>query len=89
MPHFGRGFDGRLEKVLVVEKFRGKKIAQKMCGVLLVVVSGFCNQRFWQARDILKCGRLDLTVEKPDARKVYSNLGFSKLEGTEVMRLMF
>eukprot|EP01053_Blabericola_migrator_P005143 Blabericola_migrator_1__5142@NODE_2656_length_2489_cov_252_649050_g1609_i2_p2_GENE_NODE_2656_length_2489_cov_252_649050_g1609_i2NODE_2656_length_2489_cov_252_649050_g1609_i2_p2_ORF_typecomplete_len175_score27_00Acetyltransf_10/PF13673_7/5e10Acetyltransf_1/PF00583_25/2e09Acetyltransf_7/PF13508_7/2e06Acetyltransf_4/PF13420_7/8_3e06GNAT_acetyltran/PF12746_7/0_0011FR47/PF08445_10/0_0022Acetyltransf_3/PF13302_7/0_0017Acetyltransf_9/PF13527_7/0_018_NODE_2656_length_2489_cov_252_649050_g1609_i219472471 len=77
LPHFGRGFDGRLEKVIIVEKHRGKKLAQKFCAFLCEV-----------AKTSLECGRMDLTVEKPDAKAVYTHLGFSKVD-TEVWRAMF
>eukprot|EP01055_Gregarina_sp_Pseudo9_P001087 Gregarina_sp_Pseudo_9__1086@NODE_1707_length_1380_cov_237_475019_g1582_i0_p1_GENE_NODE_1707_length_1380_cov_237_475019_g1582_i0NODE_1707_length_1380_cov_237_475019_g1582_i0_p1_ORF_typecomplete_len186_score12_99Acetyltransf_1/PF00583_25/1_3e11Acetyltransf_10/PF13673_7/2_7e10Acetyltransf_7/PF13508_7/1_8e07Acetyltransf_3/PF13302_7/2e06Acetyltransf_4/PF13420_7/3_4e06GNAT_acetyltran/PF12746_7/0_00067FR47/PF08445_10/0_0023Acetyltransf_8/PF13523_6/0_042Acetyltransf_9/PF13527_7/0_059_NODE_1707_length_13 len=77
LPHFGRGFDGRLEKVLILEEYRGQKIAQKFCSFLCDV-----------ARNVLGCGRIDLTVEKPAAKAVYSNLGFSKVD-TEVWRTIF
>lgn len=77
LPHMGRGMDGRLEKVLVLEEWRGKKIAQVACQCLLDI-----------ARDELHCGRCDLTVEKPDAMAVYTKLGFEPVE-TQVLRLFF
>lgn len=77
LPHFGRGYDGRLEKVLITEAFRGQKVAQRFCSFL-------CNL----AKEVLDCGRVDLTVEKPAAKAVYTNLGFSKVE-TEVWRRIF
>eukprot|EP01056_Protomagalhaensia_sp_Gyna25_P003247 Protomagalhaensia_sp_Gyna_25__3246@NODE_2952_length_804_cov_291_594771_g2467_i0_p1_GENE_NODE_2952_length_804_cov_291_594771_g2467_i0NODE_2952_length_804_cov_291_594771_g2467_i0_p1_ORF_typecomplete_len181_score17_41Acetyltransf_10/PF13673_7/2e09Acetyltransf_1/PF00583_25/5e09Acetyltransf_7/PF13508_7/8_4e06Acetyltransf_4/PF13420_7/3_6e05Acetyltransf_3/PF13302_7/0_00014FR47/PF08445_10/0_075_NODE_2952_length_804_cov_291_594771_g2467_i031573 len=77
LPHFGRGFDCRLEKVLITEPFRGQKVAQRFCGFL-------CDL----ARDELECGRVDLTVEKPDAKALYTHLGFSRVD-TEVWRLLF
>ena len=52
-----------------IEIHRGKKIAQRVCEYVVNI-----------CRDKLGCGRVDLTVEKPDAMKVYSNLGFKNLD---------
>lgn len=75
--HLGRTFDAELHRVVVAPAYRGKKIAQSVCGWVLEVMK---NQ--------LYCGRIDLMVEKDDARKVYTNLGFKPVE-TDLMRKMF
>jgi len=77
MPHMGRLYDSRLEKVIVKESMRGNKIASILCSHVMAV-----------AKDELSCGRVDLTVEKPDAKTVYAKLGFKTVE-TEVWRNMF
>ncbi|EZG56043.1 putative acetyltransferase domain protein [Gregarina niphandrodes] len=76
MPHLGRGMDGRLEKVIIKEEYRGKKVAQVACRELMDI-----------AKNVLNCGRCDLTVEKPDAMTVYERLGFEPVS-TNVWRLM-
>ena len=75
MPHLGRAADGRLERVVVAPEYRGKGIATAMCQVVLR-----------QAKEHLQLGRLDLTVEKPEARHIYTKLGFTPVQ-TETLRL--
>lgn len=75
-PHWGRKPDGRLERVVVSEHFRGRGLATQMCREVIQVMkeSGIV-------------GRIDLTVEKPDARHVYEDkLGFKEVD-TKVLRL--
>ncbi|PFH36490.1 acetyltransferase, GNAT family protein [Besnoitia besnoiti] len=75
-PHLGRKPDGRLERVVVSQTFRGRGLATKMC-----------QEVIQQIRDAGVCGRLDLTVEKPDARHIYEDkLGFRAVD-TSVLRL--
>ncbi|CBZ52042.1 putative acetyltransferase domain-containing protein [Neospora caninum Liverpool] len=77
-PHLGRKPDGRLERVVVSERFRGRGLATKMCEAVVQEV---------RERDL--CGRLDLTVEKLEARHIYENkLGFKAVD-TSVLRLEF
>lgn len=75
MPHLGRAADGRLERVVVSPAYRGKGIATSMCQVVLRL-----------AKEQLQIGRLDLTVEKPEARHIYTKLGFTPVS-TETLRL--
>lgn len=76
LPHLGRAADGRLERVVVSPHFRGKGIATEMCRLVLQL-----------AKEQLQLGRLDLTVEKADARHIYTKLGFTPVE-TETLRLL-
>ncbi|CEL99281.1 unnamed protein product [Vitrella brassicaformis CCMP3155] len=76
MPHMGRGFDGRLERVVVSEGFRGRGLATALCEHIIE-----------QARGPLACGRVDLTVENPAAKHIYTKLGFEDVQ-TKMMRLM-
>ncbi|KAL8424907.1 hypothetical protein Efla_002857 [Eimeria flavescens] len=64
-PHLRRAADGRLERVVVTPAFRGRGVATAMCAALLQLV-----------KQQLQLGRLDLTVEKADARHIYTKLGF-------------
>ena len=75
MPHLGRAADGRLERVVVSPAYRGKGIATAMCQLVLKL-----------AKEQLEIGRLDLTVEKPEARHIYTKLGFAPVN-TETLRL--
>eukprot|EP00921_Rhytidocystis_pertsovi_P004912 GHVQ01008527.1.p1 GENE.GHVQ01008527.1~~GHVQ01008527.1.p1 ORF type:complete len:257 (+),score=60.14 GHVQ01008527.1:319-1089(+) len=78
LPHLGRNFDGRLERVITREEYRGKGIATKLCEYIVDI-----------AKTKLDCGRVDLTVEKGDARHVYQDkLQFSPVE-TTVLRKKF
>eukprot|EP00922_Rhytidocystis_sp_ex-Travisia-forbesii_P039237 GHVS01058390.1.p1 GENE.GHVS01058390.1~~GHVS01058390.1.p1 ORF type:complete len:374 (+),score=27.41 GHVS01058390.1:720-1841(+) len=78
LPHLGRKFDCRLERVLTIESFRGKGLATALCQNLILL-----------AKDQLSCGRIDLTVEKSDARHIYEKkLGFKKV-ATSLLRLKF
>lgn len=75
-PHIGRMPDGRLERVVVAESFRGKGLATALCREIISLAKK------------LKCGRMDLTVEKDEARHIYEDkLDFLKVD-TTVMRLM-
>lgn len=74
LPHLGREADGRLERVVVDAGFRGRGIASAMCAQVI---------KF--ARETLQLGRIDLTVEKPDAKHIYTKLGFSPVT-TETLR---
>ncbi|OEH75689.1 diamine acetyltransferase [Cyclospora cayetanensis] len=75
LPHLGRAADGRLERVVVSPEFRGKGIATAMCQAVLRL-----------AKEQLQLGRVDLTVEKADAKHIYTKLGFEPVS-TETLRL--
>eukprot|EP00920_Eleutheroschizon_duboscqi_P027104 GHVT01066354.1.p1 GENE.GHVT01066354.1~~GHVT01066354.1.p1 ORF type:complete len:304 (-),score=83.14 GHVT01066354.1:851-1762(-) len=76
MPHLGRRFDARLERVIVAPAFRSMGLATQLCRHILLV-----------AKEKLQCGRVDLTVENPRARYIYENkLGFAEQQ-TSVMRI--
>lgn len=77
VPHLGREADGRLERVVVEPGFRGRGIASAMCSEVIQF-----------AREKLQLGRIDLTVEKPDAKHIYTKLGFSPVT-TETLRKSF
>ena len=75
MPHMMRGYDCRIERVVVDKAARGLGIATKIChfAVSRAKVMGAC--------------RIDLTVENPTARYIYTErLGF-KHHDTETLRL--
>jgi len=77
LPHLGRNYDARLERVIVSPDFRRQGLATK-----------FVRHIIQQARDKLDCGRIDLTVEKAEAQTLYCNLGFAPV-ATNVYRLEF
>eukprot|EP01067_Filipodium_phascolosomae_P002927 Filipodium_phascolosomae@DN2524_c0_g1_i1.p1 len=78
MPHLGRLFDGRLERVVVADKMEGLGLATKLCGYIVE-----------QAEKSLLCNRVDLTVENPKAKHIYQNkLQFDCL-ATQMMRKYF
>eukprot|EP00382_Lankesteria_abbotti_P005524 CAMPEP_0113845282 /NCGR_PEP_ID=MMETSP0372-20130328/669_1 /TAXON_ID=340204 /ORGANISM="Lankesteria abbotti" /LENGTH=195 /DNA_ID=CAMNT_0000814305 /DNA_START=23 /DNA_END=610 /DNA_ORIENTATION=- /assembly_acc=CAM_ASM_000359 len=77
LPHLGRGFDARLERVLIIEDYRGMGLATKLC-----------NYMIEQAK-VLGCGRVDLTVEAENAKHVYGNKLHFKEVDTTVMRRKF
>eukprot|EP00918_Siedleckia_nematoides_P049656 GHVU01108836.1.p1 GENE.GHVU01108836.1~~GHVU01108836.1.p1 ORF type:complete len:218 (+),score=21.87 GHVU01108836.1:317-970(+) len=78
LPHLGRRCDARLERVVVDETHRGKGIASALCVHILQLAEG-----------VLHCGRVDLTVEKDNARHIYEDkLGFEQIQ-TTVMRKKF
>ncbi|KAL8427876.1 hypothetical protein ACSSS7_007497 [Eimeria intestinalis] len=74
-PHLRRAADGRLERVVVAQDFRGCGVATAMCQAVLQL-----------AKNQLNLGRIDLTVEKPDAKHIYTKLGFTTVD-TETLRL--
>lgn len=75
MPHLGRAADGRLERVIVDPEYRGQGIGTAMCKAVLQF-----------AKEQLGLGRIDLTVEKENARHIYTKLGFEPVR-TETLRL--
>ncbi|KAH0474112.1 MAG: hypothetical protein KVP17_000689 [Porospora cf. gigantea B] len=75
LPHMGRAYDARLERVVTREEFRRNGAATKLCQFMVALASR------------LRCGRIDLTVENPTARRIYANLGFESVK-TEVQRVM-
>ncbi|CDJ47642.1 acetyltransferase domain-containing protein, putative [Eimeria brunetti] len=74
-PHLGRAADGRLERVIVDPDYRGQGIGTAMCREVLQ----FAKQQ-------LGLGRIDLTVEKENAKHIYTKLGFEPVR-TETLRL--
>eukprot|EP01071_Lankesteria_metandrocarpae_P002555 Lankesteria_metandrocarpae@DN2407_c0_g1_i1.p1 len=75
LPHMGRSFDGRLERVVVDESFRGRNLATEMCKYIIAEAKR------------LQCNRIDLTVEADSALHIYKNkLGFVPIS-TTVLRL--
>lgn len=78
MPHLGRKFDARVERVVISPNFRDKGLASAMCTELIR-----------RAKDELDCGRVELTVEKPAARHIYEEKLHFKPVDTTVMRLLF
>ena len=74
-PHLGRAADGRLERVVVSPEYRGQGIGTALCRVVLQF-----------AKEQLGIGRIDLTVEKENARHIYTKLGFEPVR-TETLRL--
>ncbi|CDJ42495.1 acetyltransferase domain-containing protein, putative [Eimeria tenella] len=76
-PHLGRAADGRLERVVIHPSFRGQGLGTQMCRLVLQI-----------AQKQLSLGRIDLTVEKDDARHIYTKLGFEPVP-TETLRLSF
>ncbi|CDJ29106.1 acetyltransferase domain-containing protein, putative [Eimeria mitis] len=75
LPHLGRAADGRLERVIVAAELRGQGLGTAMCREVL---------RF--SRLQLGLGRVDLTVEKENAKHIYTKLGFEPVS-TETLRL--
>lgn len=75
MPHIGRMYDSRLERVVTKESFRRRGAATKLCQFVVLMASK------------LGCCRIDLTVENPIAKRIYANLGFDTVT-TEVQRVM-
>lgn len=78
LPHIGRQFDGRLERVVVSENFRNRGLATMMCEYLIT-----------QAKEVLNCGRIELTVEKENARHIYEQkLQFVPVSTTVMRRML-
>ncbi|CDI84718.1 acetyltransferase domain-containing protein, putative [Eimeria praecox] len=75
LPHLGRSADGRLERVVVDPQYRGQGVGTAMCKVVLQF-----------AKEQLGLGRIDLTVEKENAKHIYTKLGFEPVR-TETLRL--
>lgn len=76
LPHLGRSFDARLERVITTESFRGQGLATRMCECLIDL-----------AKTKLNCNRIDLTVEKADARHIYETKLQFKHVNTTLLRL--
>ncbi|KAL8270734.1 hypothetical protein Esti_005336 [Eimeria stiedai] len=74
-PHLRRAADGRLERVVVAPAFRGCGVATAMCQAVLQL-----------AKTRLGLGKVNLTVEKPDAKHIYTKLGFTRVD-TETLTL--
>eukprot|EP00735_Rhodelphis_limneticus_P002509 TRINITY_DN13407_c0_g1::TRINITY_DN13407_c0_g1_i1::g.9549::m.9549 TRINITY_DN13407_c0_g1::TRINITY_DN13407_c0_g1_i1::g.9549 ORF type:complete len:161 (+),score=10.94,sp/Q5CPU3/SSAT_CRYPI/39.61/3e-28,Acetyltransf_1/PF00583.19/2.6e-15,Acetyltransf_7/PF13508.1/2.6e-08,Acetyltransf_10/PF13673.1/3.8e-05,Acetyltransf_8/PF13523.1/0.00044,Acetyltransf_CG/PF14542.1/0.00086,Acetyltransf_4/PF13420.1/0.00079,Acetyltransf_3/PF13302.1/0.0017,FR47/PF08445.5/0.0063,Acetyltransf_9/PF13527.1/0.011 TRINITY_DN13407_c0 len=75
MPHLTRGWDARIERVVVSEKHRGKGYATALCNHLITLARHF------------NCDRVQLTVEAADAKHIYQDkLGFKPVH-TETLKL--
>ncbi|EKX74251.1 hypothetical protein BEWA_042920 [Theileria equi strain WA] len=69
IPHLGRLFDSRLERVIVDPEYRNLGIFSE----LLNFTVRFCTS-------VLKCNRIDLTSENPIAIRMYEKIGFEKVD---------
>lgn len=69
IPHLGRLFDSRLERVIVAPEYRNLGIFSE----LLDFSVKFCKY-------ILNCNRIDLTSENPVAIRMYEKVGFEKVD---------
>ncbi|KAJ1607834.1 putative ribosomal-protein-alanine acetyltransferase [Cryptosporidium canis] len=74
IPHLGRKNDSRIEHVIISPEYRNRGLGRLLC-----------QQIIYDAKNKFDCGRIDLTVESPIAKKLYSSLGF-EIVNTEVMR---
>ncbi|KAH8738618.1 hypothetical protein FG386_000613 [Cryptosporidium ryanae] len=74
IPHLGRKDDSRIEHVIISSKYRNKGLGRILCNYIIE-----------EAKNKFNCGRIDLTVESPIAKKLYLGLGF-EYHKTDVMR---
>lgn len=74
IPHLGRKNDSRIEHVIILPEYRNRGLGRLLC-----------KQIIEDAKNKFDCGRIDLTVESPIAKKLYSSLEFENVN-TEVMR---
>ncbi|KAH7649662.1 hypothetical protein FG379_000922 [Cryptosporidium bovis] len=74
IPHLGRKDDSRIEHVVISSGYRNKGLGKVLCNYIIE-----------EAKNRFNCGRIDLTVESPIAKKLYLGLGFEYHE-TNVMR---
>ncbi|OII72702.1 ribosomal-protein-alanine acetyltransferase [Cryptosporidium ubiquitum] len=74
IPHLGRKNDSRIEHVIISPDYRNRGLGRLLC-----------KQIIEDAKNKFDCGRIDLTVESPIAKKLYSSLEFENVN-TEVMR---
>ncbi|KAF7456575.1 acetyltransferase, GNAT family protein [Cryptosporidium felis] len=74
IPHLGRKNDSRIEHLVISKEYRNKGLGRLLC-----------NHIVEDAKSKYDCGRIDLTVENPTAKRLYSSLGF-EVFNTEVMR---
>ncbi|CDR94641.1 hypothetical protein, conserved [Babesia bigemina] len=65
MPHLGRLFDSRFERIIVDPKYRNMGVCQKMVATAI----HFC-------RSVLRCNRIDMICNNPVAIHVYEKFGF-------------
>nr|PVC52440.1 hypothetical protein MACL_00000776 [Theileria orientalis] len=71
LPHLGRMFDSRLERVIVTPEYRNLGIFN----YLITFAIDFC-------KSTLKCNRIDLICENPVAMRVYERFEFEKVDTT-------
>lgn len=74
IPHLGRKNDSRIEHVIISPEYRNRGLGRLLC-----------NQIIEDAKHKFDCGRIDLTVESPIAKKLYASLDFEHVD-TQVMR---
>ncbi|ORM39581.1 Diamine acetyltransferase [Babesia sp. Xinjiang] len=65
MPHLGRLFDCRFERVIVDPAYRNRGVCHKMLSIAIE----FCTS-------VLRCNRIDLTSDNPLAIHIYEKFGF-------------
>ncbi|EDO07484.1 Acetyltransferase (GNAT) family protein [Babesia bovis T2Bo] len=65
MPHLGRSFDCRLERVVIHPSYRNRGICQRMLNSAIE----FCTS-------VLRCNRIDLISDNPVAVHIYKKFGF-------------
>ncbi|GBE60202.1 acetyltransferase domain-containing protein [Babesia ovata] len=65
MPHLGRLFDSRFERIIIDPKYRNKGVCQKMVAIAI----DFCSS-------IMGCNRIDMICSNPIAIHVYEKFGF-------------
>ncbi|UVC54192.1 hypothetical protein MACJ_003527 [Theileria orientalis] len=71
LPHLGRMFDSRLERVIVIPEYRKLGIFNYM----ITFAIDFC-------KSTLKCNRIDLIAENPIAMRIYERFEFEKVDTT-------
>ncbi|GIX62536.1 acetyltransferase domain-containing protein, putative [Babesia caballi] len=69
LPHLGRLFDSRLERVVVDPRYRNHGVCQKMITLALRFCSSF-----------LHCNRVDLICDNPVAMHIYEKFGFVEVK---------
>ncbi|CCF76013.1 hypothetical protein BmR1_04g09185 [Babesia microti strain RI] len=75
MPHLGRAFDGRIERMIVHPQYRNIGVCQKMMASAIEL-----------CKNNLMCNRIDLYAENEIAKYIYTKFGFSQVH-TNVYRL--
>jgi GNAT superfamily N-acetyltransferase len=69
LPHIARGFDGRIERVVVHSNYRNQNIATEMCKYVI------------QEAKNMNCYKINLTVSDHIAKHIYINkLKFQQID---------
>ncbi|GFE54293.1 acetyltransferase domain-containing protein [Babesia ovis] len=68
MPHLGRSFDCRLERIIVDPEYRNRGVCQNMLRHAIT----FCTS-------VLHCNRIDLISDNPVALHIYQKFGFKQV----------